>query len=46
MISTYVNPMDIEIHKPIIHLILPNKDKSRLVIELDTLITYIEAPKL
>ena len=46
MISLDVNPMNIETYKPTIYFILFNKNKSRLVIELDLIIIYIKAPKL
>jgi hypothetical protein len=40
------NPKDIHIYKPAIKLTLPKKDKFRLMIELNPIITCVKAPKL
>ena len=41
-----MKPVDTEIQKPIIKSILPKKVKFRLVIEIDTIITYTEVLRL
>jgi len=41
-----VNHLDIKIKKPMVKSTFPKKAKFRLVIELDTIITFIEAPRI
>jgi hypothetical protein len=41
-----VNHIDIKIKKLIIKSTFPKKAKFRLVIELDTIITFIETPRI
>jgi len=43
---TNANLMDIQIKKHIVKSTLPKKAKIRFGVELDTMIKYIEAPRL